>query len=160
MGCVNNRNIRCRLPDSISLDLGALMEPMSVALHALHRASLAPSSTVLVFGAGAVGLLTAAVNKASKARVVICDIQADRVDFAVANGFADAGFVVPMARPEGMEAKLKYSQEVAAMAKEIAVGGSAIGEVDVVFECTGVESCVQSAIYVRSPPTLPFQCTH
>lgn len=125
------------------------MEPMSVAIHARNRASLAANSTVLVFGAGAVGLLTAAVVKASKAKhVIICDIQKDRVDFAVANGFADAAFVVPMVRPETLEAKLKFAQDVAAMAKDLVVDGKAIGEVDVCFECTGVESCVQSAIYV------------
>jgi L-iditol 2-dehydrogenase len=127
------------------------MEPMSVAIHARNRASLAANSTVLVFGAGAVGLLTAAVVKASKAKhIIICDIQKDRVDFAVANGFADASFVVPMVRPETLEAKLKFAQEVASMAKDLVVDGKAVGEVDVCFECTGVESCVQSAIYVSS----------
>lgn len=138
------------------------MEPMGVAMHARNRASLAPSSNVLVFGAGAVGLLTAAVAKASKAKaVVICDIQKDRVDFAVANGFADAGFVVPMLRPETTEEKLGFSKEVAGLASNLVVGGGVLGEVDVTFECTGVESCVQSAIYVsyRIPnPSDPLVC--
>jgi L-iditol 2-dehydrogenase len=145
-----------RLPESISLDLGALMEPMGVAMHARNRASLAPSSNVLVLGAGAVGLLTAAVAKASKAKaVVICDIQKDRVDFAVANGFADAGFVVPMMRPETTEEKLVFSKEVATLASSVVVGSGVLGEVDVTFECTGVESCVQSAIYVSRRTSNP-----
>ncbi|KAH8171497.1 alcohol dehydrogenase groES-like domain-containing protein [Sarocladium implicatum] len=141
-----------KLPSSISLDLGALMEPMGVAMHARNRAALAPASTVLVFGAGAVGLLTAAVAKASKTKsVVICDIQKDRVDFAVDNGFADAGFVVPMLRPETTEEKLAFAKEVAALASAVAVGNDMLGDVDVTFECTGVESCVQSAIYATKP---------
>lgn len=140
----------CRLPSNVSLDLGALAEPLSVAMHARDRAKLPEGATVLVFGAGAVGLLCAAVCKAAQAKaVVIADIQKDRVDFAVANGYADAGFVVPMARPEGIDEKLYYAEQVADMAKETEVRGEAVGEVSAVFECTGVESCMQSAIYVR-----------
>lgn len=126
------------------------MEPLSVALHAQARANLPPSSTVLVFGAGAVGLLAAAVTKASDAKsVIIADIQKDRVDFAVANGFADAGVVVPMARPQTIEDKLKYAREVADMVKTTKINGEEVGEVGAVYECTGVETCVQTSIYVR-----------
>jgi L-iditol 2-dehydrogenase len=132
------------------------MEPLGVAMHARDRASLPKGATVLVLGAGAVGLLAAAVSKASGASaVVIADIQKDRVDFAVANGFADAGFLVPMERPQTVEDKLAYAQRVAGIAKETQVGGKEVGEVTGVYECTGVETCVQSAIYVRLP-CLPF----
>lgn len=142
-----------RLPDAISLDLGALIEPLSVAMHARDRAALPQGSTVLVFGAGAVGLLAAAVSKAAGAKsVVIADIQKDRVDFATANGFADAGVVVPMARPQTIEDKLAYAKDVAESVKGTQVGGQAIGEVSAVYECTGVETCLQTSIYVR--PTL------
>jgi L-iditol 2-dehydrogenase len=75
-------------------------------------------------------------------KVIIADIQAERVDFAVQNKFADAKIVVPMKRPASIEEKLAFAKEVAEMVK--AVGG----EVDAVFECTGVESCLQAAIYV------------
>lgn len=76
--------------------------------------------------------------------VVIADIQADRVDFAVQNGFADQKIVVPMKRFTEIADKLAFAKEVAEMAK----GVSGVGEVDAVFECTGVESCLQAAIYV------------
>ena len=52
-----------KLPDDISLDVGALLEPLGVALHAFRRSQMQKGSTVLVFGAGAVGLLCAAVAK-------------------------------------------------------------------------------------------------
>lgn len=77
---------------------------------------------------------------------VIADIQADRVDFAVQNGFADQKIVVPMKRFEEIGDKLAFAKEVAEMVK----GVSGVGEVDAVFECTGVESCLQAAIYVSS----------
>jgi len=76
--------------------------------------------------------------------VIIADIQADRVDFAVQNAFADAKIVVPMKRFEKIDEKLAFAKEVAEMVK----GASGRGEVDAVFECTGVESCLQAAIYV------------
>lgn len=121
-------------------------------MHGHTRANLPPSTSILVLGAGAVGLLAAAVSKASGAdRVVIADIQKDRVDFATANGFADAGVVVPMARPQTTEEKLAYAKEVAEMFKNAEIGGQKVGEVGAVFECTGVETCLQSSIYVFSP---------
>lgn len=135
----------------MSLDLGALIEPLSVAMHARDRANLPSGCTILVFGAGAVGLLAAAMARASGAKsVIIADIQKDRVDFAVANKFADAGIVVPMARPQTIEDKLAYAKEVAEMVKGTKIEGVDVGEVSAVFECTGVETCVQSSIYVSS----------
>ncbi|KAF4119906.1 L-iditol 2-dehydrogenase [Geosmithia morbida] len=141
-----------KLPPSISLDLGALIEPLSVAMHARDRANLPADSTVLVFGAGAVGLLAGAVCKAAGAKtVVIADIQKDRVDFAVANGFADAAVVVPMGRPQTIEDKLEYAQTVADSIKATKVNGEPVGELTAVYECTGVETCLQASIYSAKP---------
>ena len=129
----------------MSLELGAILEPLGVAIHGSRRAALKPRSTILIFGAGAVGLLCAAMCKVSGAKqVIIADIQSDRVDFAVENKFADAKIDVPMKRPQAIEEKLAFAKEVAELVK----GTSGIGEVDAVFECTGVESCLQAAIYV------------
>lgn len=133
-----------RLPEGVSLELGALAEPLSVALHAANRASLPAGANVLVMGAGAVGLLCCAISKVFGAkRVIVADINADRVQWAVDNGFADAKVVVPMKRPDGIEAKLEFAKEVAALVGD---------DVHATYECTGVESCLQAAIYVRITP--------
>lgn len=134
-----------KLPAGVPLEMGALVEPLSVALHAGDRARLPDKATVLVLGAGAVGLLCCAVAKVQGAKtVVVADINADRVQWAKDRGFADAGVVVPMKRPDGIEAKLEFAKEVAGL-----VGAQLDGsEVDATFECTGVESCLQAAIYV------------
>jgi len=141
-----------KLPDSLSLDLGALLEPLGVAIHANRRAGLPPSSTALVFGAGAVGLLVAAMAKISGcSTVVIADIDAGRVEFAVNHGFAHRGFVVPLKRGNSVEENLAIAKELAesiGTVKKAGTGEGAIGEVDAVFECTGVPSCLQAAIYV------------
>jgi L-iditol 2-dehydrogenase len=144
------------LPKDLPLEMGALVEPLSVAMHAADRAKTLQGTTVLVLGAGAVGLLCAAVSKVRGAStVVIADIQADRTDFAVSNGFADAAILVPPRRPETIEDKLAYAQEVASLVKTAtnkAGSDEAAQEVSIAFECTGVESCLQTAIFVRLDP--------
>ncbi len=45
-----------RLPDNVSLELGALVEPMSVAYHAAALGDVHPGDTALVFGAGPIGI--------------------------------------------------------------------------------------------------------
>lgn len=140
-----------KLPSSISLDLGALLEPLGVALHAFRRSSAfrrsnmpTTSATVLVFGAGAVGLLCAAVATLKGAKqIIIADIDAGRLSFAVDHHFAHASYTVPMRRGKDIDEQLVIAKETAA-----AVGAvDSVGEVDVVFECTGVPSCVQAGIY-------------
>ena len=132
----------------MALSLGAILEPLGVAIHGSRRASLKPQATVLIFGAGAVGLLCAAMAKVCGAsRVIIADIQAERVDFAVQNKFADIQIVVPMKRPQEINEKLEFAKEVAELAKK-ENGGE---ELDAVYECTGVESCLQASIYVGTP---------
>ena len=135
-----------RLPDDISLDVGALLEPLGVALHAFKRSQMPKDATVLVFGAGAVGLLCAAVAKLKGAKeVVIADIDAGRLEFAVKNGFADQSYTVPMRRGKDIDENLAIAKETATEIGKV----DGIGEVDVTFECTGVPSCVQAGIYVR-----------
>lgn len=72
-----------KLPDSISLWTAALMEPLSVALHALRTSSVTLGAPVAVFGAGPIGLLAMAAARASGAHpAVITDIDAARLAFA------------------------------------------------------------------------------
>lgn len=141
-----------------------------MAIHAHNRAG-APveGSRVLVMGAGAVGLLCAAVSKARGARaVVVADVRRDRLDFAQKHGFADGVVEVPIRKRTGaaermtegewrdlVAERMADAKEVAEMAKRTVVGGSELGEVDLCFEGTGVESCLQTAIYVCSPLSSP-----
>ena len=154
-----------RLPTNTHTDLGALLEPLSVAIHAHNRAGVpVAGARVLVMGAGAVGLLCAAVSKAQGARaVVVADVRRDRLDFALKHGFADGVVEVPIRKRAGAEKmtegewkalvaeRMGDAREVAEMARGTEVGGRELGEVDLCFEGTGVESCLQAAIYVCPP---------
>ncbi|KAK6604137.1 sorbitol dehydrogenase [Botrytis cinerea] len=85
-----------RLPDHISFDAAALLEPLSVAIHSVNRAAPTPGSTAVVIGAGAVGLLVAAMARQSGCPIVtITDISANRVQYALEHGFATHGYVIP-----------------------------------------------------------------
>ncbi|KAI9820781.1 MAG: hypothetical protein M1827_005152 [Pycnora praestabilis] len=148
-----------KLPETVSLTLGALLEPLSVAIHATRRAQLPPSSVILIFGAGAVGLLCAAMAKISgSSTVIIADIDQGRIDFAIQNGFAHRSFLVPRKRGASIEERLEIAKEVAGLVSGVEKmdkgregGDGMVGEVDAVFECTGVEACLQAAIYATRP---------
>ena len=49
-------NMLHRLPDNVSLELGALVEPMSVAYHAATLGEVGPGDTAVIFGAGPIGI--------------------------------------------------------------------------------------------------------
>jgi L-iditol 2-dehydrogenase len=135
-----------KLPENLSVESGALVEPLSVAIHATNRAQVVPGSTVLVLGAGAVGLFAAAMARICGAtRIVIADIAQNRVDFAVKNGIATDSYVVPMKRASSVDEKLSNAREIADDLNKLA------GQYDYTFECTGVESCVQTGIFATKP---------
>ncbi|KZT25627.1 GroES-like protein [Neolentinus lepideus HHB14362 ss-1] len=134
------------LPDNVSFEQGALAEPLSVLLHASKRAELKAGQTVLVFGAGAIGMLACAVAKSQGAsRICVIDINKSRLDFALNNGFAQQAHQLPLAD------KAKSSEDQLRRARENA--GIALSEFDVqdgfdvVFECTGAEPCIQMSIH-------------
>ncbi len=49
------------LPDDMAFELGALVEPTSIAVHAVRRSQLRPGETVTIIGAGPIGLLILSV---------------------------------------------------------------------------------------------------
>ena len=72
------------LPDTLTMEDGAMIEPLAVAVHSVHAlAKCSPNEVVVVFGAGPVGLLCMAVAKAMGAsRVIAVDISPERLAFA------------------------------------------------------------------------------
>ena len=60
-----------KIPDSISFEQAALIEPMSVALHSLRVGKFKTGDTALVLGSGPIGLATIECLKAAGARLVI-----------------------------------------------------------------------------------------
>lgn len=142
------------LPQQVNLSLGSLIEPLSVAIHAVNRAVLQPRARVLVIGAGPVGLLVAAASRIRGAKTtVVSDVDQGRIDFAVEHRFADKAVLGSTKRAQNIEEGLIIAQENATnicgvLGKDEGGGNRAF---DAVFECSGVPSCVQTAIYVSFP---------
>src|SRR5208337_4768080 len=81
-----------RLPESLSHQEGALVEPLAVGTHAVVRAGRISAKSVLITGAGTIGQMVLVVCRAMGAgRVAMTDIDQFSRDFALSNG-ADAAF--------------------------------------------------------------------
>lgn len=114
-------SVKCifKLPDSVPYDVGAVIDPASIALHVARRGNIQEGDTVAVIGAGAVGLLAA--------------------DSAVICGAAKVivvgrGYRLDLAKKLGHDAVDTTAVDPVAAVRE-ATGG--LGA-DVVLECAGV----------------------
>ncbi|XP_047003168.1 sorbitol dehydrogenase-like [Schistocerca americana] len=126
-----------KLPDHVSLEEGALLEPFSVGVHACRRAGVCLGSNVLVLGAGPVGLLTLLAAKAMGARkVIITDIVAHRLELAKKCG-ADYTLVIP---------KGATVEQVAERVRELLET-----EPHMTIDCCGVEFTAKLGLQVTRP---------
>jgi len=83
---VSKQNV-FKLPDYLSYDSGALIEPLAVATHAVRRADIKLGEKVLIIGGGAVGILIAALCRRNGAsEVVIADHSPKKLNIALELG--------------------------------------------------------------------------
>lgn len=116
------------IPDSLSDDDGALLEPLGIAIHAVDLGKLKAGMTVGVFGCGPIGLLILQIAKLSgAANVIATDKLAHRVEAAKALGASQAFLVDENPR-------LSEIQE--------ATGGRGV---DVAFEAAGTQDAVDAS---------------
>jgi L-iditol 2-dehydrogenase len=123
-----------RLPDGLPYERAALVEPLSVALHAVAITPLETGDSVVIVGAGPIGLLTLLAVRLHGSRLVaITDRQPHRLAVARAIG-ADLAIDVGVSDP-------------AEAIREASNGRGA----DVVFEAVGITATVaQSLAVVRT----------
>jgi L-iditol 2-dehydrogenase len=120
--------IAYKLPANLSFAEAAMLEAVSVALHAVSLVQIAPGSEALVVGAGTIGLLVQqALRVAGCARVFVADIDANRLELSAALGAT---------------AVLRSGPD---LVNQIAQLTNATG-VDVAVEAVGNNAAVQSAI--------------
>ncbi|KAL5529749.1 hypothetical protein ACEPAG_5734 [Sanghuangporus baumii] len=137
-----------KLPDHLTLEDGAMLEPLSVAVHAVSNiGKLRAGQKVIVFGAGPVGLLCMAAARALGAtRIVAVDIVPTRLEFALAYAATDT-FLPP---PQGTnEKKMEYSKRaVGVMKNALGLEERGPNSIDLVLDATGAETCIQMALLV------------
>lgn len=127
-----NATAAIKLPSTLSLVDGALIEPLAVGLHGVNLADVGPGSRVLVLGSGAVGLAAAFWSHCRFARRIVVGSRTSR----------------------GKEHSLRmgashfhtFGPNFAAEAEE-ALGGTA----DVVFECIGVPGMLAKSVDLVRP---------
>ncbi|QPC82622.1 alcohol dehydrogenase catalytic domain-containing protein [Phototrophicus methaneseepsis] len=125
-----------KLPETMSLDQAAMIEPISVAVHAIARGGDVAGKRVLVLGAGAIGNLTAQVAKASGAQaVMITDISPYKLE---------------KARQCGIDCTVNTAEENLAEAILQHFGPA---KADLILECVGVEPTMTQAVEVARKGT-------
>ena len=77
-----------RLPETVSLLHGALVEPLAVACHDVRLAEVRPEENIVVIGGGPIGLLIALVAKQKGASVLVSEVNPQRLPLAAKLGLA------------------------------------------------------------------------
>jgi (R,R)-butanediol dehydrogenase / meso-butanediol dehydrogenase / diacetyl reductase len=107
-----------KLPENMPAQIGALIEPLAVAVHGVGRASLQGAEVAVVLGAGPIGLLTALVAQARGVpHVLISDVKASRLELAESLGLR----------------AVRAGEELRALVMQLTDANGA----DIVFECAG-----------------------
>jgi len=75
-----------KVPDSMAWEHVPLAEPLTIALHAIHRTKLKAGEHIVVNGAGAIGILVSLCAIAYGAEPIIVDLVKERLDFAQSLG--------------------------------------------------------------------------
>lgn len=139
------------IPDSVSFEDGAMMEPLSVAVHSLSKlAGCKSGDNVVIFGAGPVGLLCMAVAKAlGAARVIAVDIQQERLDFA--KKYAASDVFLPPAKnaDESMDAYVE--RNAAALLKDLGIPETGPGALNIAVDASGAGVCIATGLLVLGP---------
>ncbi|EBF4472419.1 MFS transporter [Salmonella enterica] len=71
-----------KIPDNVPSEMAPLAEPLTIALHALHRANVKAGEYVAIIGAGAIGLMAALSARHYKATPILIDIVEERLRYA------------------------------------------------------------------------------
>ncbi|KAG7293491.1 hypothetical protein NEMBOFW57_003543 [Staphylotrichum longicolle] len=124
-----------KLPDNVSLQEGALIEPLAVGVHIVKQARVTPGASVVIMGAGPVGLLCAAVARSFGAtKVVSVDIVQAKLDFA--KSYA--------ATHTYMSQRVSPEENARALIEAADLGAGA----DVVIDASGAEPSIQTSLHV------------
>ncbi|KAJ4825672.1 hypothetical protein Tsubulata_051392 [Turnera subulata] len=130
---VHPANLCFKLPDNVSLEEGAMCEPLSVGVHACRRAEIGPETNVLIMGAGPIGLITLLAARAFGApRVIIADVDDQRLSIA---------------KNLGADEILQVSSNLQDVEEEVLKIQTAMGSgIDASFDCVGYQKTMCTAL--------------
>jgi (R,R)-butanediol dehydrogenase / meso-butanediol dehydrogenase / diacetyl reductase len=133
------------LPNSVSLKVGALSEPLAVAWHCIRVSGFKSSQTALILGAGPIGLAILCLLKVwGASKTIISEVTDARI--AQAKKFG-ADVVVNPLEPFPGSREDKITDGVVAACRDLTDGAG----VDVAFDATGMQSTLDAAIAAVRP---------
>jgi D-xylulose reductase len=129
-----------KIGEEISLQEAVLVEPISVAVHAVKLADIRAGETVAVMGSGTIGLLCAAVARAFGAhRIILVDILDQKLEFA--KQFLDCETFKPSTTASAEE-------NAAALMSTLKLSST---DIDTVVEASGAASSTETGINIIRP---------
>ncbi|KAF9692074.1 hypothetical protein EKO04_009885 [Ascochyta lentis] len=136
-----------KLPQAVGLREAVLVEPLSVAVHAVGLADVRPGETVVVMGSGTIGLLVAAVARQFGAhRIVLVDILEKKLEFARGYLGVETFCADVKSSPEEDAERLLKEFDL----EEFGID-TAGGKVDTVIEASGAASSINMGIHLLRP---------
>jgi D-xylulose reductase len=124
-----------KLPDNVSFEEGALVEPVAIGVYSADTAGIRPGDTALVFGAGTIGIVTALAALASGcSKVILADVKQGKLDIVRRN--FSANIVCVNSAKEPLEG---------------AVRANAPEGVDIAFEASGSPAVIQGFVRYMRP---------
>ncbi|MCX6088925.1 MAG: galactitol-1-phosphate 5-dehydrogenase, partial [Candidatus Atribacteria bacterium] len=104
---VNERNV-LKLPENVDYEMGAMTDPVSVALHAVRKVQVEPGQSAAVFGMGAIGLISVQwLKNLGCTNVVAVDIFDEKLELARTLG---ADYTINGKKTDAVKALLDYTQ--------------------------------------------------
>jgi threonine dehydrogenase-like Zn-dependent dehydrogenase len=135
-----------KVPDDVSDEAAAAIEPLACAVHAALKAGPGPEETALVVGAGPVGLfVVAALKKLTRAGRIVCVAKHDRQRKEALRLGADE-VVHPKETYKALPAVLGTEAYRPEIGKPVVMGGA-----DKVFECVGSPGTMEDAVRLARP---------
>lgn len=117
------------LPENVPLDIGALVEPLSVGWHAVSQSPLKPDSKILVLGGGPIGIsCILALRARGCGEIIVSELSSSRQKFAKHFG---ATHIIDPTKESNFVKKVQ----------ELTDGEG----VDIVFDCAGVAVGLEAA---------------
>lgn len=121
-------NMLVKMPEDMSWTDAAMVEPLTISLHGIHRGGLKAGEYCAIIGAGPIGILAGMAAEAYGAHAIMIDLVQERLDFA---------------KSVGIEYTINLTQESAEERVSEITGGVMA---QLVMECSGANAAIRSTL--------------
>lgn len=121
-------NMLWKIPDDMPWELAPISEPLTIALHGIHRGALKAGEHVAIIGAGPIGVLAAMAAITYGAEPIMIDLVQERLEFAKSLGVR---FIINSGSEDAVKKVSEYT-------------GGRMAEL--VMECSGANAAIRSTL--------------